>query len=147
MIGTYRRVKPSGKVNILGVLILIGIAGAIYWGVMIGPLYLQRTDAKGELQVGFNKFGLDKVPNIRKVMLLHFNDPELFGKNLQPNEQGVLVEVPGLGVTEDDLEYEPNDRLKELLVRLRYKRTIILRPTSKVKTYNFMVEVKGAYPH
>lgn len=145
-IGTKRPVRNHGKVNILGILMLLGIAAAAYWAVIIGPIYMQRTDVKGEVTVAFNKFGLDKPDNIVQALIIKLNSPE-FGKTLAYNEQGVLVEMPGVNITKDDVEFLANDKLKELTIRVHYKKIVKLVPTSKIKTYPFTVEVKGAFAH
>ena len=132
--------------KLLGYLAALGVLAAIYAAVMFGPLWLDHFDAKDLVNSTFNQFR-ELGPEQFKVELLRKLNLVDWATHQELDEDGLMKEVKGLGLTDDDIFVEYDERTKILWVKLTYARRVVLKPTDKVRVFKFTIERKEKPPN
>lgn len=132
--------------KLLGYLVALGVIAAIYAAAMFGPLWLDHFDAKDLVNSTFNQFR-ELGPEQFKIELLRKLNLVDWATHQELDEDGVMQEVKGLGLTDDDIFVEYDERTKILWVKLTYTRRVVLKPTDKVRVFKFTIERKEKPPN
>jgi hypothetical protein len=139
-------VRPTGAVNPVSVLLVIAGAGAIYYAVMFGPLYIDNMSVKQAAEVGLTA-GRGPEESIRDVVLRTINTgPEAVGTHMEEDAEGNLVEKRGLGLTEENVSVFKDEAAKTVRISIDYSRTVRLKPTQKTRTVSLHAEKEGPIP-
>jgi len=139
--------KPSGKVNPVSVILLLALGGGIYWAVTFVPTYYNNLDVREAVDAAFSRFTVEGEDRAHQYLLSRLNrgtQEGIIGHHFEVDEDGVEHEVPGLGVADEDVTFEFDERTSELTVRVEYDRVVVLRPFQKRRTLHFVVEKTGA---
>lgn len=135
--------KPRGKVNPVSVLVLLGIAGGIYWAVMYVPLYLDNLDVREAVDTAISRFhttGPAAAETWLHQRLTQRTTLGVIGSHPELDDDGVEQIVPGLDVDPDNITFDWDERNSELTVRVEYDRVIRLKPTQERRTVHFVVQ-------
>ena len=133
--------SSRGAVNPLTVLLLTGIAVAIYCVVIFAPPYLDHIDVMDAVGSAYNQTGVrddSVVERDLKDRLIHS-----IGTHREQNEEGELVEVRGLGVADEDVTFEVNRPEKTVHIEVRYVREVRLKPSSRWTKLRFTAKKTG----
>src|SRR5207302_8612014 len=101
-IASGQRVRPSGKINLIAVLILAGVFAGIYWCIFFLPKYLDHLSVKEAVEASY----ADSKRYDEKVLFSQIKtrtDNPDFGMHRELNDNGESVEKPGLGLTEENI--------------------------------------------
>jgi hypothetical protein len=130
---------PRGAVNPLSVLIILAIAVAIYCVAIFSGAYLDNVDVTDAVVSAYNQTG--QIPDQQIIDGIKGKLARI-GTHRELNENGELVEVLGLGVTDEDVIYEINPD-NTVTVTVRYVREVRLKPTGKWTKLRFAPTKRG----
>jgi hypothetical protein len=91
----------------------------------------------------FNRMGTD--PDDERIRTFLLGRAKTIGTHWETRD-GVLVELPGLGLTEADILIERDPVSRTGRVRVDYQREIRLKPTDKFEKLEFHAEKSGMLP-
>lgn len=132
--------------KLLGYLAALGVLAAIYAAVMFGPLWIDHFAAKDLVNSTFNQFR-ELGPDQFKIELLRKLNLVDWATHQEQDDYGAMRDAPGLGLTDDDVFVEFEDRTKILWVKVNYTRRVVLKPTDKVRVFKFSIERKEKPPN
>jgi len=119
--------RPRGAVNPLTVLVILAIAAGIYYVAIFAPVYLDNIDVTDAVVSAYNQTG--QAPDA--TILTNLRDRlKRIGTHREPNADGELEEVMGLGAADEDVVYETNPD-NTVTVSVHYVREVRLKPTGK----------------
>ncbi|MBE2251740.1 MAG: hypothetical protein IAE78_19535 [Myxococcus sp.] len=130
----------------LGYLMALSVFAALYAVVMFMPIVIDHGSAKDLVNSTFNAFR-EYGPDQFKVELLRRLNEVTWATHIEEDEYGEKKEVTGLGLGEDDVFVEFDDRTKVLWVKVSYVRRVVLKPTDKVRVVKFTIERKEKPPN
>jgi hypothetical protein len=133
-------VRATGKVNLIAVVIVAAMAGAIYWTVMFSGVYLDNMDIKTEVVGAYNEAGRKLDPQLMARILDRANH---VGTHKEDDGYGRIVEKKGLGLTDENVTIERDDVQKRILIRVEYDREVQLKPLQKIRRVHFNVSKEG----
>jgi hypothetical protein len=141
----FHRVRPKGKINLIGVAMLAGITYAIWWIVTYSTVYLDNLDVRNAVNQAYNQSVRVTDGDMRSglVRSLNFNS---VGWHWEENDDGERVRKPGLGVPDEGIEIERDEVNNTILVRVTYEREVALLPFDKLDMVKFVVEKQGKIP-
>jgi hypothetical protein len=134
-------VQPRGSVNPVSVLMLLGLAGGLYWAVLFVPMYLDNMSMSEVLDVGISAAGGSDNDVVNSMLNRANLSADAIGSHLEENDNGEVVETKGLGLTADNITVTRDER--RIKVAIDYTRTVRLKPTQKVRVLTFHVEKEG----
>lgn len=133
--------RPIGATNIFSVLILAGLAFALWYGIVVGPAYLDNLDMKQFVSEGFNQA---KNRRTDEQITRHIVEAaSRVGEHLADDGYGNITWQPGLGITAEDVVILRDEVNDTLTVRVEYVRQRVLKPLSRMKDIRFVVEESG----
>ena len=127
-----RLVRPSGKVNLIGVVILGAIAYGIWWVVTFSGVYLDNIDVRDAVEGAYNESGRKDDATLISIMKNQLNLSTL-GKHEETDEFGVTSEKGGLGLTDENFTISRDDVTKRITITIQYQRKVSLKPLKKIK--------------
>lgn len=128
--------RAGGRISLLGLLIIVGIGAAAYWGVIFGPAYLERFDVVDAVNVAVGRIAGGEPPEGAKENLIFKLNS--IGTHVGPDEEGNEVVLPGLGVDEESVQTVYADGTA--MVSVRYRKLFVLKPTANRIWDDFFVE-------
>lgn len=141
------RMKPSGKVNPVTVLLVLALVGAGWWAVIFVPVYWDNLDVREAVDAAFARYHVDGEERARGFLMDRLNlvTPQgTIGHHFEIDEDGMEQEMPGLGVPDENVTFDYVERDSQLTVRVEYDRVVVLKPSQKRRTLHFVVEKSGA---
>lgn len=130
----------------LGYLMVLGVLAALYSVVIFSPFVIDHMSAKDLVNSTFNSFREFPPEAFKKVLLDRLNQVD-WATHPEADDFGEVKEMRGLGLTEDDVFVEFDDRTKILDVRVTYTRRVQLKPTDKIKVLKFTIARKEKPPN
>jgi len=118
---------PRGAVNPISVLVIAVIAVGIYYVAVFSSAYLDNIDVTDAVVSAYNQTG--QVPDEQIYGVLR-DRLKRIGTHREPNADGELEEVLGLGVPDENVIYERNPD-NTVTVAVHYVREVRLKPTGK----------------
>ncbi len=137
--------RASGKVNVVGLLIVGAIAAGAYWAAIVGPLYVDNMDVSETVASTFNQKGLRNEDFLREQLTRGLKGLRLGTHEEYDRSTGEMKTVAGLDIPDEQIIVKDDVVRKELLIRVSYKREVTLWPSKKKRLVPFVVERKGAY--
>jgi hypothetical protein len=133
-------VRPSGKVNLLGIALFGALVYGVWYAVTYGPAWLDHGDVKEFVTAAFNAAKSENLGTVKGVLLSKMNDNKNLGWHYEVDEAGVRQRKPGLGVKDEQVVVERNDVTNMITISVEYDRVIELKPLEKeeIKHYFFM---------
>jgi hypothetical protein len=138
-------VRPSGKVNLIAVVILGALAYGIWWVITFSSVYLDNIDVKEAVDAGFNLSNRGDDVAILNAILAKTNASTL-GIHDETDEFGVVTQVGGIGLKEENITVTRDEVLKKISITVEYQRKVFLKPSAKVKYVKFRVQKEGPIP-
>lgn len=133
--------KPYGKVNLVSLLFIAAIAGAIYSVIMFSPAVVDNLDVQEEMAKMINQADRLSDDQIRTILVARLNQ---IGTHYEEQGDGTWAEVKGLGVTNDNLTVDRDTVSGVLTLRVDYIRQIKLKPSEAWTSLTFGPQKEGA---
>lgn len=137
--------KPSGKVNPVSVLLLLGLIAGVWAVVTYFPVYWDNLSVR-EVASGaaITYLSKDEEGVLREVLRRTntMGAEGTIGWHFEEDEDGVEQKKPGLGLTEDNVTVSFDQPTRTLTVHISYDRVVELKPFDKRKLVHFEVEKK-----
>lgn len=126
-------VRDSGKVNVLGLLMLAGIIAGIYFTIMLAPAVTDNMDVQGAVDAAYNQSARDDdvLRNIIQDKLRYVGDHE------EDDGFGNMKVVKGLGLTDDDIIIDRDGVNDAVTIQVNYSRKIDLKPFNRFLILHF----------
>ena len=137
--------KPSGKTNLIAVVIVLAAVYGIWWIFTFVQVYLDNIDARDAVVSAYNESGRSGDEGVRLKILGKMNAPTL-GWHEEDDGFGTIKRVDGIGVKVEDILVERDEVRKTVKITLQYQRKVLLKPTSKWKFVKFKVVKEGPVP-
>jgi hypothetical protein len=141
-VGTHRFVHRlrSGRINFIGVALLLALLGATWWAITFVPLYFDNFEVRSQLEAVVLFEGV--AQGSEKAMIADMTTRlSRIGSHFEIDEEsGLEKEVPGIVPDEDGLEAEVT--ATEVRMKLTYQRRSYWKFTQKPITVKFEVEKK-----
>ncbi len=137
------RVKPYGKANLASILLVLAVAVGIWLGALFTPIYLDNLNVKDAVAAAYADVNLGKTDEqIRNRIIEDLNSNKV-GTHQEHDRFGELVNVPGLGLTTENITIDRNDVARTVRIRVDYDREVRLKPLQRVVKVHFNPEKKG----
>jgi hypothetical protein len=131
---------PSGKISFGGLVLLTLVAGGIYLGVMILPLHVDNLDVKEAVAVAFNRAQTSNDDELRALIIERTSE---MGTHMERDEFDRDIQVPGLGLTPDDITIERSRVNQSVRIEVNYVRKVQFKPAKHIRTMRFRVVKEG----
>jgi hypothetical protein len=132
---------PSGKISFGGLVLLLLIAGGIYLGVMLVPVYVDNFTVKEAVTVAHNRIaqGADDE-SIRNVIM---ERTSRLGYHWERDRFDQNIRVPGLGLQPEQIIIERSMVTPSVKIQVDYERRVRFAPSKYVRTVRFQVVREG----
>jgi len=121
---------------------IAALLAAIYWTAMFGPLYLDNLNVKEAAEIGLSGYA-EGADYMRMLTLRRINQQSVntkpIGSHMEETEDGRVVEVPGLGLTDENVIVDYDEQKRFARITIRYQRTVRLKPTQSKSVVDFEV--------
>ncbi len=141
----HRLVRPSGKVNLIGLVILGAIGYGIWWVVTFSGVYLDNIDVRDAVEGAYNESGRKDDATLVMLMKNQLNLSTL-GNHEETDEFGVTSEKGGLGLIDENFSVTRDEVTKRITIIIQYQRKVSLKPLKKFKMVPFRVMKEGPVP-
>jgi hypothetical protein len=131
----------------LGYVMIAGLLAGLYATVMFGPLYVDQMHVKDICNSAFNRFKDVGAEGLKADVLTRLNGVDWATHEERDPETDQVVVKPGLGLTEEDVLVEVDERAKKVFLRVDYQRKVVLKPTEKVRVVKFHFERRDTPPN
>lgn len=135
--------RNNGETNPVTYLVLALVAGAVFYGYHVGPLYYDNLAARDIAGEGFSVFILKGEAQAVEGMLLKANVMSPDTSHYEVDKEGVESVKPGYGLTEDNITIVFDENTRKLTVRIEYDRIVEFKPLKKRKSYHLVAEKTG----
>ena len=119
--------RPSGKVNLIAVVVIAAVLGGIWWIVNYAGVYLDNLGAHDAVRGAFNQ-AFRETDMFLKHDIENKLNLSTAGEHEETDALGVTKTAKGLGITDDDIEVERDEVAKTISITLTYKRKVVLFP-------------------
>jgi hypothetical protein len=132
---------PSGRIGFGGLVTLLLIAGGIYLGVMLVPVYVDNFTVKEAVTVAHNRAaqGLDD-DSLRNVVM---ERTSRLGYHWERDRFDRDVRMPGLGLQPEQITIERSTVSSSMKIQVDYERRVRFAPSKYVRTIRFRVVREG----
>ncbi|MBS1151376.1 MAG: hypothetical protein H6Q89_3074 [Myxococcaceae bacterium] len=137
--------RPSGKVNLIAVVILGAVAYGIWWVITFSGIYLDNIDVKDAVEGAYNLSNRQDDATIAGSIVGKTNLSTL-GNHEEDDGYGTIKTVGGLGLKDENIVITRDEVAKRISIVVSYQRKVLLKPTSKVKFVKFRVAREGPIP-
>ncbi len=135
--------RPSGRVNVVSLVLILALIIGVWLAVHLSKPYLDNLNVKDSVASAYSDVLLGRTDEqIRNRIIEELNGAKV-GTHKEYNGYGELVEVPGLGLTAENITIERDDVRRTVRIRIEYDREVKLSPLAKVITLHFNPEKKG----
>ena len=135
--------RPYGRINLVGLILLAVVVGGIYAVVMIGPVYADNIDVQEAVNQAFNQIPRNTDETVRVNLREKLR---MVGKHTETDEFNQEKEVPGLGLTDDQIIIERNDPASTVRIEVNYEREVDLKPFNRTIRLDFHPHKEGPIP-
>lgn len=132
-------VRDSGKVNVVGLLMLAAIVAGIYLVVMLAPAVTDNMDVQGAVDIAYNQSARDDDA-LRSII---YDKLRYVGDHKEDDGFGNLKVVQGLGLTDDDVVIDRDEVHDTVHITVNYAREIELKPFKRILTLHFHPSKSG----
>lgn len=131
---------PSGKVNLIGLVLLAGLVLAVWLGVHFVPLYVDHLDVQHAVRAAHAQVGVESDAQLRREIRESTHE---MGTHVETDSWGNPVERPGLPIPDEDIVIERDTRTGEVSIEVVYTREVSLAPLDRVEVLTFRAEKHG----
>jgi hypothetical protein len=131
---------PSGKINLVTLLLLSVMAAGGYAVAMLGPLYADHWSVKEAVAMGVILAPRDNDGVVRAKMTEKLRS---VGTHEELDENGRRRVVPGLGLKPGQIVIERDLAQKRVAITVTYEREVVLVPTQRVHRRTLIAHAEG----
>lgn len=132
--------RAHGKVNLIGLAIVAAILAGLYWVLMFSTVYLEKMDMGAVVAAAYNQAGQTNDETIQGRVIEAANH---IGKHMAEDGFGNMVEVKGLGLTNEDVTVFRDEVRNTILIKVEYSQEVELKPFSKIHVVHFVIAQEG----
>jgi hypothetical protein len=136
--------RPSGKVSFGNLVLLALLAGALYFGVLLVPLYVDHMDVKEAVAAAHNQSGRNHNDENLKYEIR--TRTSQMGSHVEYDRFNNPTVVPGLGLTDEQISIERSGVNGSVRIEVNYTRTVRLKPSQRLYTKRFSAVKDGVPP-
>ncbi len=138
--------RPSGKTNLIAVVVVGAVVYGIWWIVTFSGVYLDNLDVTDAVKGAYNESNRKDDETLTGIILSKCNASTL-GVHEEDDGYGTIKEdVPGIGMKRENVSITRDEVRKTIRIAVEYQRKVKLKPTSKVKYVKFKVVKEGIIP-
>ncbi len=127
-------------------LFLAALVAVLYAAVIFIPPWVDNLSVKEAVEVAFTKGYFTADERLAEVVLNRVNTGQnAVGYHFEENDDGQRVEVPGLGLTTDNVTVFRDEATKGIRITVDYVREVRFKPFQKVKPVHFHVEKEQSF--
>jgi len=143
--GSHGSMRPRGKINLIAVLVIAGLAAGLWWIINYLPAYMDNLDVKDAVKGAYNQCW--RVPDLQLTFdIKNKLNASTLGWHEEEDGFGEMKRVNGLGITDDDIHIQRDDVNNTISINITYKRKIYLAPwfnKDNVRWLNFSETKSG----
>ncbi|MFZ5469645.1 MAG: hypothetical protein ACOZIN_09425 [Myxococcota bacterium] len=137
--------RPTGKVNLVSLLLIAGVVGGIYALVVFSPVYLDNLDVKEAIAAAYNQAG--RMDDRALVGLIKSRvNAAAVGEHVEDDGYGNQRVVGGLGIKDEQITVQRDEVRRTILIRVDYQREVVLKPTDRIRQVRFSPMKEGPIP-
>lgn len=138
--------KPLGKIELSNLVALAVVAGGIWAVILFSRPVLDNLDVKSALAEAVNQRGYSE-DQLKQFLLTRLNGSpganQHVGTHFELDDTGHPIEVPGLGLDEDNIEVDRNTVTGRQTITILYDRTVQLSPLHRQVQLHFSPSKEG----
>jgi hypothetical protein len=119
--------RPTGKINLMAVVIVAGLCGGLFWIVNYASAYLDNLDVRDAVRGAYNSAWHQPDSQLQFEILNKVNSSQV-GWHEEDDEFGAPQHKRGLGIKPEEVEIERDDVNKTISIKVSYKRKVYLWP-------------------
>ncbi len=135
---------PKAVKNLVILLVLTLVVGAIYVGAKVVPFYVDNMDVEEAVGAAFNLAGRNGNDGILRAEIR--SRTMRMGSHVETDTWGVDHVVPGLGLTDDLIEIERSRITDNVRIEVTYQRDVEFALFNRTHTLVFHVIREGIPP-
>jgi hypothetical protein len=135
--------RPYGKINLFGLILLAAIVGGLYAVVMLGPIYADNIDVQEAVNQAYNLYGRNPDERVRDSIRDKLRN---VGTHVETDEFGYEKILPGLALTDEQIVFDRNDPANTVRIEVNYERVVELKPFKKIIVLDFHPSKEGPLP-
>lgn len=135
--------RPNGRVNLVGLLMILAVVGGIWAVVIFSPAYLDNLDLVDAVEGSFNEYNRTTQEKIIRRIL---ETAGRVGTHRADDGYGNMVERKGLGLRRENINIHYDYQSKSVRIRVEYDRPVHLKPFARYRNLHFVVEKEGVPP-
>ncbi|MBX7099979.1 MAG: hypothetical protein K1X89_19855 [Myxococcaceae bacterium] len=136
--------RAPGRVSLSALLTLGAIAGGVWWCINFVPLHMDNLNVKDAVKSAFNDSGRRGDEYLRSSIKDTCNQARV-GTH-QEFDGNEYKEVPGLGLTDENITIVRDEVRKTIRITVEYDRKIALKPGGAPRVVHFVVTEGGSTP-
>ncbi|MFL5350901.1 MAG: hypothetical protein ACJ8AT_39540 [Hyalangium sp.] len=135
---------PKAAKNLITLLVLVLVAGGIYVAAKVVPFYVDNLDVEDAVSAAFNLSGRNGNDGILRAEIR--SRTMRMGSHVETDTWGVDHVVPGLGLTDDQIEIERSRITDNVRIEVTYQRDVEFALFKRTHTLVFHVVREGIPP-
>lgn len=135
---------PNVVKNLGTLAVLVVLAGFIYVGAKIVPLYVDNMDVKEAVEVAHNLSGRNTNDSILRAEIR--DRTSRMGTHVETDSWGTEHVVPGLGLTDDQITIERSRITDNVKIEVVYERAVELSLFNRVHMLELRAIKEGIPP-
>jgi hypothetical protein len=132
--------RPRGKVNLIGLLMMMGIATSIYLGILLWQPIVDNFDVREHISAAYTQAGTLDDEGIRHLIEARTSR---MGDHIEEGSDGTVRTLPGLGLVDNDITVLRDEVTHTILIRVDYTRKMELVPTHRLWSFKFHPQTAG----
>jgi hypothetical protein len=125
-------------------LLLVVVAGAIFVGVKVVPVYVDHMDVVEAVDATFNLAGRNNNDGILRGEIR--SRTTRMGSHVETDSWGVEHVVPGLGLTDEQILIERSRITDNVKIEVAYEREVSFSPFGYTRTMQMRAVKEGLPP-
>ncbi len=119
--------RPSGKINLLAVVIVAALASGLWWIINYASAYLDNLDVRDAVRGAYNSAWHMPDSQLQFEIKNKVNSSQV-GWHEEEDKFGVMQKQRGLGITDDQIVIERDEVNNTIHISVSYKRKVYLWP-------------------
>ena len=137
--------RPTGKINLIAVVVLAAVLGGFWWLLNYAGVYLDNLDVRDAVKGAYNSAW--HVPDHQlRFEILHKVNSSTVGWHEETDQYDRTERKKGLGLTDEDVTVERDEVTNTIKITASYKRKVYLWPwpgKDNVRWVNFTETKQG----
>lgn len=134
---------PKAVKNLFTLLVIVVVLGVIYVAAKVVPFYVDNMDVEEAVGAAFNMAARSNDGAMRGEIRLRTTR---MGSHVETDSWGVDHVVPGLGLSDDQIEIERSKVFDDVRIEVTYQREVEFGLFDRTHTLEFHVVREGIPP-